>query len=139
LFSLRRFLFFFSSRRRHTRLQGDWSSDVCSSDLQALRYVLFAQAGKLAAEGGDAGLAFTIIDETGKTFAVDTLSAKAAALAAAVEATTTKEAGKTLLDLTLPLIDAALVADHYEAAHRFVCVAEAAARMVKCTSLVLDA
>src|SRR5256885_12718997 len=28
-------LFFFSSRRRHTRLQGDWSSDVCSSDLSA--------------------------------------------------------------------------------------------------------
>src|ERR1039457_7438960 len=26
---------FFSSRRRHTRLQGDWSSDVCSSDLCA--------------------------------------------------------------------------------------------------------
>src|SRR5256885_3386723 len=26
---------FFSSRRRHTRLQGDWSSDVCSSDLSA--------------------------------------------------------------------------------------------------------
>src|SRR2546426_3297899 len=26
-------MFFFSSRRRHTRLQGDWSSDVCSSDL----------------------------------------------------------------------------------------------------------
>src|SRR3989454_9964227 len=31
-------IFFFSSRRRHTRLQGDWSSDVCSSDL-------FAEAG----------------------------------------------------------------------------------------------
>src|SRR5256885_8428963 len=27
-------VFFFSSRRRHTRLQGDWSSDVCSSDLR---------------------------------------------------------------------------------------------------------
>src|SRR5690348_18160802 len=25
--------FFFSSRRRHTRWTGDWSSDVCSSDL----------------------------------------------------------------------------------------------------------
>src|SRR5262249_56098656 len=25
--------FFFSSRRRHTRLVSDWSSDVCSSDL----------------------------------------------------------------------------------------------------------
>src|SRR2546426_8274269 len=30
--------FFFSSRRRHTRLQGDWSSDVCSSDLTGRRY-----------------------------------------------------------------------------------------------------
>src|SRR5688500_20294208 len=29
--------FFFSSRRRHTRLQGDWSSDVCSSDLSGTR------------------------------------------------------------------------------------------------------
>src|SRR6266581_5926537 len=27
------FFFFFSSRRRHTRWTGDWSSDVCSSDL----------------------------------------------------------------------------------------------------------
>src|SRR5207248_4923126 len=27
--------FFFSSRRRHTRSYGDWSSDVCSSDLAA--------------------------------------------------------------------------------------------------------
>src|SRR3989454_12075751 len=32
------FFFFFSSRRRHTRLQGDWSSDVCSSDLEDLGY-----------------------------------------------------------------------------------------------------
>src|SRR3712207_9044883 len=28
------FLFFFSSRRRHTRYWRDWSSDVCSSDLR---------------------------------------------------------------------------------------------------------
>src|SRR5437763_16919925 len=28
-----RYYFFFSSRRRHTRYIGDWSSDVCSSDL----------------------------------------------------------------------------------------------------------
>src|SRR5882724_2578969 len=28
--------FFFSSRRRHTRCLSDWSSDVCSSDLQVL-------------------------------------------------------------------------------------------------------
>src|SRR2546430_15029087 len=30
-------LFFFSSRRRHTRFDCDWSSDVCSSDLLRLR------------------------------------------------------------------------------------------------------
>src|SRR5690606_39688493 len=28
-------IFFFSSRRRHTRFSRDWSSDVCSSDLVA--------------------------------------------------------------------------------------------------------
>src|SRR5690606_13658669 len=28
-----RLVFFFSSRRRHTRFSRDWSSDVCSSDL----------------------------------------------------------------------------------------------------------
>src|SRR2546430_12609601 len=31
--------FFFSSRRRHTRFDCDWSSDVCSSDLQRLSSV----------------------------------------------------------------------------------------------------
>src|SRR2546430_5991740 len=29
------FFFFFSSRRRHTRFDCDWSSDVCSSDILA--------------------------------------------------------------------------------------------------------
>src|SRR5690606_40319381 len=29
--------FFFSSRRRHTRFSRDWSSDVCSSDLEDAR------------------------------------------------------------------------------------------------------
>src|SRR5260370_23228909 len=29
--------FFFSSRRRHTRFKCDWSSDVCSSDLEGSR------------------------------------------------------------------------------------------------------
>src|SRR5206468_10112170 len=36
------FFFFFSSRRRHTRSDRDWSSDVCSSDLalaSALRVI----------------------------------------------------------------------------------------------------
>ena len=33
------FLFFFSSRRRHTRLVRDWSSDVCSSDLLTIELI----------------------------------------------------------------------------------------------------
>src|SRR5262245_62337739 len=33
------FFFFFSSRRRHTRCLSDWSSDVCSSDLDASREI----------------------------------------------------------------------------------------------------
>src|SRR5437763_471010 len=40
--------FFFSSRRRHTRYIGDWSSDVCSSDLAP---VLAAIGNKTAFEG----------------------------------------------------------------------------------------
>src|SRR4051812_50177566 len=39
--------FFFSSRRRHTRLTCDWSSDVCSSDLNrfGLSAALSGRAG----------------------------------------------------------------------------------------------
>src|SRR2546427_799414 len=37
--------FFFSSRRRHTRFDCDWSSDVCSSDLVAHRLTRMAMAG----------------------------------------------------------------------------------------------
>src|SRR5690348_17947203 len=36
--------FFFSSRRRHTRWTGDWSSDVCSSDLLKLQTAAQARA-----------------------------------------------------------------------------------------------
>src|SRR5690606_40017466 len=31
--------FFFSSRRRHTRFSRDWSSDVCSSDLELIQRI----------------------------------------------------------------------------------------------------
>src|SRR5437764_9918513 len=39
------FFFFFSSRRRHTRYIGDWSSDVCSSDLQIPACTTSGQTG----------------------------------------------------------------------------------------------
>src|SRR5436309_3672145 len=46
-------IFFFSSRRRHTRFSRDWSSDVCSSDLSPApirRHPVLLLAG-LAARG----------------------------------------------------------------------------------------
>src|SRR5690606_40342544 len=37
---------FFSSRRRHTRFSRDWSSDVCSSDLDSLEKAKLALCSK---------------------------------------------------------------------------------------------
>src|SRR2546428_8550380 len=36
-------IFFFSSRRRHTRFDSDWSSDVCSSDLGFVSHLLLGE------------------------------------------------------------------------------------------------
>src|SRR3990167_10989119 len=41
--------FFFSSRRRHTRFDCDWSSDVCSSDLGAFALLRHVRAGESTA------------------------------------------------------------------------------------------
>src|SRR2546422_6466567 len=45
------FFFFFSSRRRHTRCSRDWSSDVCSSDLQAIFHQVIIGARMHSAHG----------------------------------------------------------------------------------------
>src|SRR5207245_1608270 len=39
--------FFFSSRRRHTRCYRDWSSDVCSSDLEDLLTISELESGRV--------------------------------------------------------------------------------------------
>src|SRR5256885_4020299 len=68
------FLFFFSSRRRHTRLQGDWSSDVCSSDLlqailigrrmkehlRSVRWVVVDEVHELATDERGVQLSFAL-------------------------------------------------------------------------------
>src|SRR5256885_12561747 len=50
-------IFFFSSRRRHTRLQGDWSSDVCSSDL-----VTGLLEGLTSVDGGPLGVLTELVN-----------------------------------------------------------------------------
>src|SRR5438876_8991289 len=67
--------FFFSSRRRHTRWTGDWSSDVCSSDLtprianRLLRrvrdYAQVRAAGAITLDVAHAGLKLLEVDEHG--------------------------------------------------------------------------
>src|SRR5207237_7619804 len=47
-------MFFFSSRRRHTRFKCDWSSDVCSSDLVAV-YVAHVHRDRRIRGGPQAG------------------------------------------------------------------------------------
>src|SRR5437660_9368561 len=44
------YVFFFSSRRRHTRWPRDWSSDVCSSDLRRIRDEAQSFADKIQIE-----------------------------------------------------------------------------------------
>src|SRR2546421_9459659 len=65
--------FFFSSRRRHTRSDRDWSSDVCSSDLQKVVVGRIETTGALGvreaiADGED--LALPVVEEV-EAHAVD--------------------------------------------------------------------
>src|SRR5207248_11727798 len=59
------FFFFFSSRRRHTRSYGDWSSDVCSSDLTKLSSP--GARGRLSAAGAQSLPAPAARDHSGLT------------------------------------------------------------------------
>src|SRR5205814_7746428 len=66
-------LFFFSSRRRHTRCLSDWSSDVCSSDLAVLAGSKPGeQVVDLCAGAGGKTLALcAIMEDRGQIYATD--------------------------------------------------------------------
>src|SRR5206468_5831425 len=84
--------FFFSSRRRHTRSDRDWSSDVCSSDLRgrplptpqdvmeedavAQLGVLEAALAGAAAEQGHDPLGHRDVLEVGELFDADLVAAR---------------------------------------------------------------
>src|SRR5574340_596502 len=57
------FFFFFSSRRRHTRSFGDWSSDVCSSDLVNQAIYLLTTGAREAAFRNIKTIAECLADE----------------------------------------------------------------------------
>src|SRR3989442_11976068 len=56
--------FFFSSRRRHTRCGRDWSSDVCSSDLDDLSHALARGTDRLQAQVMVGVFAVVVIDRS---------------------------------------------------------------------------
>src|SRR2546430_9023138 len=69
--------FFFSSRRRHTRFDCDWSSDVCSSDLplvESARAPVLAEVPLLATDPGSladlAAIARYLFPDPGRAAAV---------------------------------------------------------------------
>src|SRR5436190_7923421 len=78
-------LFFFSSRRRHTRSLCDWSSDVCSSDLTCVDAAslevkaTIALEGKpeLAVESPDKGLVYVNLEDKSSVCAIDAKAHKA--------------------------------------------------------------
>ena len=107
-------------------------------DDPAVRYVLFREARTLAAQAGDANLALLTVEETARDFDINLLDLRAAALAAVADNVTTKEAGKALVEIVLPLIAEALDGDHYEAAFALGKVADTAARKSKILTLVTD-
>src|SRR5947209_9509169 len=60
-------VFFFSSRRRHTRYWRDWSSDVCSSDLGAPPgYIGYEEGGQLTEKIRRKPYSVVLLDEIEK-------------------------------------------------------------------------
>src|SRR6266446_7370278 len=55
MFMIREISFFFASRRWHTRLQGDWSSDVCSSDLDEVADTILPETKTPGAKAAKVG------------------------------------------------------------------------------------
>src|SRR5256886_4317148 len=55
-------VFFFSSRRRHTRFDCDWSSDVCSSDLYRVKVAVDGMEGLTAVKSEDFDLVISDVE-----------------------------------------------------------------------------
>src|SRR6266478_5490542 len=71
------FFFFFSSRRRHTRFDCDWSSDVCSSDLEhvasspASTSEILTLYGRALLQDGQSEAAERTLEEATRRYPID--------------------------------------------------------------------
>src|SRR6266480_5755061 len=101
--------FFFSSRRRHTRLTCDWSSDVCSSDLQLVKRPEQFEVIVMTNMNGD-----ILSDESsaligGLGFAPSANVGNEVAIFEAVHGSAPKYAGKNVINPTAVLLSAVLM------------------------------
>src|SRR5207245_4932567 len=90
--------FFFSSRRRHTRCYRDWSSDVCSSDLDLVVIGDMLELGVLSADaheiaGREAARAADVLVGVGGLSETIVAAAKRAGVARSEERRVGKEGG----------------------------------------------
>src|SRR2546430_6071807 len=77
--------FFFSSRRRHTRFDCDWSSDVCSSDLTAIGTAIATAANRLRRAPGKSKVIVLLTDGVNNPGTVDPRTAAQAAAALGIK------------------------------------------------------
>src|SRR3989475_5577593 len=112
-------MFFFSSRRRHTRFDCDWSSDVCSSDLSdpprgiASYSWTFNDGGPVTLTGASPSHTFntpgmytvtlTVTDASGNT-ATDTVVVTVAATTGTIRGTVTSPAGQPIAGASVRLL-----------------------------------
>jgi hypothetical protein len=107
-----------------------------TKDDPAGQFVLLQQARELAVQAGDLATALAAVEETGKAYAVDSLTLKVQALAAALLPAGRPEAIGALAESCLETIDEALAADRLEAAAELAGKAETAARAAKDAALL---
>jgi WD40 repeat protein len=104
-------------------------SEVKDDDV-ATRYVLLRETADLSAQAGNTTLAFLAIDETARTFAVDALKLKRAAVEKAA-----KQPSFRVAEACLALADAAALADRYDDARSLTTLGGNVARQAKNTTL----
>src|SRR3712207_7037575 len=86
-------IFFFSSRRRHTRYWHDWSSDVCSSDLRESNTSAIDLARRFS-DFGVAALIHTDIDRDGTLSGLNLHSTLSIARAVSIPRSEERRVGK---------------------------------------------
>jgi serine/threonine protein kinase/tetratricopeptide (TPR) repeat protein len=99
-----------------------------TDDNPTVQYVLFREAGDMAARGGDLELVFKCLDEMAERFAVNILEMKMGSLTRASQGTLTPAAGKAIAEVAVELAGDAVDAENYGMAARLLEIAEPAAK-----------